>query len=350
MIVAASVQAQEATVSFSPPDPAENGREWIRMSSGEWLMGDLKNLRDDDLVFDSEDLGELKLDWDDVAELRSPRVLTYVFEDKIVLSGTGLVRDGKVIVNDGSQEHTMLRTDLLGILEGAPKEINYWSAKLGFGFIGRSGNTDQLDLNGYLRIKREAALNRLKLDLEGNRGEVNDVESINNQRASAVMDWFLYKNAFITLPAVEYYADQFQNLDQRWTAGAAVGIYPIRNKSLEWSISLGGGYQATRFESVEDGTDPNEKTGTVIPSTSLEWDLTGALELEFDYNAQISVPETQNAYHHAYVLLSVEIWNDNLNLDTSLTWDRVNNPRQREDGSVPSKDDFRTYVGFSLDI
>ena len=56
--------AQDTTESFSPPEPEPNGREWVRMSSGEWLMGDLKNLRDDDFVFDSEDLDELNLDWD----------------------------------------------------------------------------------------------------------------------------------------------------------------------------------------------------------------------------------------------------------------------------------------------
>ena len=102
LILALPGLAQEPTHGFAPPDPEPNGREWVRMSSGEWLMGDLKNLRDDDFVFDSEDLNELTLDWDDVVELRSPRVLTYVFEDKVILVGTGLVRGSEVLIDDGT--------------------------------------------------------------------------------------------------------------------------------------------------------------------------------------------------------------------------------------------------------
>ncbi len=263
LVFSSKAAAQEPASSFVPPQLESSGRDWVKMSSGEWLMGDVKGLRDDDFSFDSEDLDDLDLDWDDVAELYSPRILTYVFEDKIVLSGKGVIRADEIVIDDGMTEHHMKRSDLLGIIEGEQKEINYWSLKLGLGFVGRSGNTDQSDINTVLRIKRESALTRLMLNYEGNYGKLNGQESVNNQRASAALDFFLYRNLFITVPAVDYYNDTF---------------------------------------------------------------------------------------HHALALLSVEIWNDDLKLETSLTWDRVESPRPNEDGVVPLRDDFRTYVGFSLDL
>jgi len=347
---ASQIRAQDSTVEPSPFRPESNGRDWVKMSSGEWLMGDVKSLRDDDLLFDSEDLDELDIDWDDVAELYSPRILTYVFEDKIVIAGKAQIRGNEIVISDGIADHRMTRVDLLGIIEGEPKEINYWSAKLGLGFVGRSGNTDQADLNSVLRIKREAALTRLSLNYETNHGTLNGEDSINNQRATATLDFFVYRDLFISVPTFEYYSDHFQNTDYRWSLGASLGYFVIRDSKVEWSFSLGTSYQQTQYLSVEEGSDIGQDTGTLNPSTSFDWDLTGALEFEFNYNAKVGIPDTKNTFHHALALLSVEIWNDDLKLETSLTWDRTESPHADEYGVVPQRDDFRSYVGFSLDL
>ena len=58
--------AQETT--WQPPPPNPTALDWIRMSSGEWLAGEILVLRDDDFEFDSEDLDGLTLDWRDIVE------------------------------------------------------------------------------------------------------------------------------------------------------------------------------------------------------------------------------------------------------------------------------------------
>lgn len=88
--------------TWQPPEPNAEERDWLKMKSGEWLWGDLKSLRDKDLEFDSEEFDLQKLDWGDVTEFRSARILTYRFEDTGVYTGTAVVKDGIVKIQTGT--------------------------------------------------------------------------------------------------------------------------------------------------------------------------------------------------------------------------------------------------------
>ena len=68
-IACGSVFAATAVTStdFVPP-PDEY--DWVQLNSGEWLKGELQSLYDDELVFDSDNLGVLRLDWEDVVRFR----------------------------------------------------------------------------------------------------------------------------------------------------------------------------------------------------------------------------------------------------------------------------------------
>ncbi|UCF20050.1 MAG: DUF481 domain-containing protein, partial [Gemmatimonadota bacterium] len=149
--------------------------------------------------------------------------------------------------------------------------------------------------------------------------------------------------------AGEYFVDKFQNINPRWTAAAAVGLFLARKSSFEWWVQLGGGYQSTHFVSVAPGDSEEESSGSVIPTTSFDLDITGSLELSFNHRSQITVPDTDGTTYHTFALLSYELLSF-LDLDTSLTWDRVENPRRDAEGNVPKKDDFRIYFGIGIDF
>ena len=59
----AIAQADRNSSDFMPP-PDEY--DWIQLTSDEWLKGELVSLFDDQLVFDSDNLGLLKLDWEEI--------------------------------------------------------------------------------------------------------------------------------------------------------------------------------------------------------------------------------------------------------------------------------------------
>ena len=53
--------------------------------------------------------------------------------------------------------------------------------------------------------------------------------------------------------------------------------------------------------------------------------------------------------HHIVTLLSSDLFGD-LDLDISLEWNRTQNPKAAEDGSIPEQDDFRLQVGLSYEF
>ncbi|HET6347786.1 MAG TPA: DUF481 domain-containing protein, partial [Candidatus Krumholzibacteria bacterium] len=236
------------------------------------------------------------------------------------------------------------------ILEGAQREIDFWSMKASLGLVGRSGNTDQIDLNTAVRIRRVSPRSRWEIKYNANYGKVSGTLLTDNHNLSSVWDMLVKAGFFVTPAAVNLFVDKFQNINLRTTVAAGAGYAIMRGGDVDWSANLGVGYVQTRYASVQALQDDTEGTFSLIPATNLDWDLTGDIELLFDYNVQLALPEPRNSYHHASATISFDIWGDILNLDASLTWDRAESPKARADGSVPKRDDFRSTIGFGIDL
>jgi len=334
---------------WRPPAPSPEARDWVKLTSGEWLRGNIDLFRDDKLYFDSDELDDLEIDWGDIAEIRSPQMLTFTFLNKEEFTGTCLMRDGIIKIDTGTEVREFKRVHLMSILEGRPREINFWSFKATLGIIARSGNSDQTDANTFLRFRREATRSRFDLSYTGNFGSVNKETNVNNHRLDSTFNVFVSRRLFLTPIGAELFADEFQNIDYRATVGVGIGYYLWRQSAFDFFFSLGGAYQSIQYVSVEPGQDQHVENGSVVPGLSIEWDITGDIEFEVDYNAQIGVPDTKNTFHYLFVLLSIEI-STYLDWDTSIQWNRNENPVADADGNVPKRDDYRLSVGLGVDI
>ena len=339
-----------ADEAWQPLAPEPGAWDWLRLNSGEWLGGHLELMRAGDLEFDSDELGMLKLDWDDVSELHSPRILTYRFEGIGNFTGTAVMRGDTVTVNTFMGVSQMPRHRLILIMEGKLTEKNFWSARASLGMVGRSGNTNQTDVNSNLRVRRLTPGTRSILEYTNNYGKVQDIETINNHNLSVDFDVMVTARFFVTPLKVNLFRDPFQNLQLKSTWSAGVGYDIVKGGDLEWSIGVSGGYQGTTHESVEEGEDLKVSNGTIIANTEVDWDITGDLECRFDYNAQIGVPDVSNAFHHAQLAFSFDILGDILDLDLSVIWDRVESPTPDADGFVSERDDFRTTIGIGFEL
>ncbi len=91
---------------WRPPVPNPEDFDWIKLTSGEWLKGDIKLLRGEQLEFDSDELGILTFDWGDIAELRSPRQNTIALGSLETVTGTVLIRDDVVLIATDEGEQT----------------------------------------------------------------------------------------------------------------------------------------------------------------------------------------------------------------------------------------------------
>ncbi len=332
---------------WEPPTPPPDEFDWIQLTSGEWLKGELKVLYEKKLEFDSEELELLEFDWEDVKQVRGHRIFSVRFEGPVTVDGLLQVTEDKVFVTVGEERREFDRSQLVAIAPGEQKEINYWSAKLSFGLNLTRGNTEQTQYSAIANIKRRTSATRFVTDYLGNFTKTEGVETVNNQRVNTYFDIFKTRKYFFRPIFGEYYRDPFKNINSRVTVGAGMGYHIIDTSKTEWDVSGGPAYQRTRFDSVQVGQDSSESTAALVAGTYFNTELTKTVDFDFRYELQI-VNEASGTYtHHLVAGLETELtsW---LDFDVSFVWDRTEDPQPNADGTVPKQDDF--YLIFSLGI
>jgi putative salt-induced outer membrane protein YdiY len=351
IVIGTQVSAPGRT-NFALPDlgwsPPEDGFDWIQLKSGEWLKGRLKALQERDLEFDSDELNYLTFDWKDIRQVRSVHTLDVLFVDGEKVSGPVTITPDQITVG-GAEPRVLPRDQLQSLTPGGSKERNHWSGKLSVGLTLRQGNTESVEYNAQAHLQRRTPATRLSLDYIGNVSSVDQVESANNHRVNTEFDLWLPRRFYLILPFAEYYTDPFQNLAHRVTLGVGVGYDLIDRPKLEWNITAGPAYQQAWFESSEPGGPTQEGTGALVFGSRFDWDITHRIGLILEYRGQFTSREVGETTHHAVSTLSLEL-TKRFDLDVSLVWDRISNPKIGADGIQPQQDDYRLVVGLGVDF
>ncbi|RKZ66256.1 MAG: hypothetical protein DRQ44_06955, partial [Gammaproteobacteria bacterium] len=148
----AKAAADEA--SSKPWLPAAKEFDWVQLTSGEWLKGEIKSMYNDSLEFDSDKLDLLEIDWEDVKYLKSYRPSNINIENSEPLTGSLQISGDKVTITNGEDVREFKRHDLISLTPAGDREVDLWSLKFTLGLNVRSGNTDQVDYNSKFNAKR----------------------------------------------------------------------------------------------------------------------------------------------------------------------------------------------------
>lgn len=337
---------------FKPATPEPKKFDWILLTSGEWLKGDITVMRDDSLEFDSDQLDDLKLDWEKIAEVRSPRPNSILIDDGesgAPYTGKLLVTRDSVVITNEEGEQRFERNKLLVIVPGEPSEKNYWDGTVSLGISGKAGNVNQTDISLYALARRRTLESRWTTTYNGAFGSVEGEATVDNHRLSSRYDWFIGRKWYLTPLVLEYYRDIFTNIEHQITPAAQVGYHVIDTSKMEWDLEAGGGYRYTAYNSVEPGEPDSTGTAAIVAGTRFSWDITGDIEFQMNYQIQVGVPKTADTNQNAFLALSIDLIGD-IDLDLSLTWNRTGNPRADSDGTVPQSDDLRYTVGLGWDF
>ena len=326
-----------------PPAPRTDEFDWLQFRNGEWLKGEITDLQDDDLVFDSDELDEQKIDLDDVYALYTHGIATITFRDRSTIEGRVAIEGDRVIVANDEGEQEFDRSKVRSMFLGEFTEWNLWSGKISFGATFRQGNTDTTDISGFFRLARRAPLNRLWMEYTGRYGEVDGDRTVDNHRAVLNFDLYATERLFVRIPGLEFFRDEFQNINYRITPSVGLGYDVIDESDLTWSVLGGVGYQYTRFVDVEAGADEDRGDTVAVLGTRLTWEPTSTIDLAFRYDLSVPVPSTRRWVHRASFEAEFELYKD-LDLDVQIIWDRVNDP-EPSNGVTPEPDDIQLYVG-----
>jgi len=328
--------------------PPADSFDWIQLKSGEWLKGHFKGMQERELEFESEELDDQSFDWKDIRQVRTHRIVDVLFVDDEKISGPVIITPTEVTVA-GETPRIFPRDQLQSLTPGGTKERELWSGKLSVGLTLRSGNSEQADLNTQAYLQRRTPATRLSLSYLANFSELDGAESANNHRINSEFDLWVSRRFYLILPYVEYYRDPFQNLSHRLTAGVGVGYDLLDRPKVEWNITAGPAYQQAWYESSQPGEQTRKGAAAIVFGSRFDWDVTRKLELILEYRGQYTSREIGETIHHAVGTLSFDV-TKRFDLDVSLTWDRIANPKVGSDGVPPKPDDFRLVVGLGVDF
>jgi hypothetical protein len=349
---AAAPESAAPDVPWRPPPfvpGAKRVKDWLLLDSGELIRGRIEYILDEEVHFDSDELDDLDIDWEDIEGFYSARFNTYRYYDREIVSGTAAMHAGVIRIDTGTEIVQFHRDALFSMIEGEPKEINYWSLDIDIGLTLRSGNSDQSDLTSGVEIDRESPLTKMILTYQNAYSVVEGEDITNNHRFTGLFQVYVSQRTFLLAPLVDAYRDKIQNIDLRGTAGGGIGYDVIDRPKIEWNVVGGAGYQRTDFSTVEADEPGSADDAALIFRTTLELDPVPDVDWDTTYQLLLVVTDLDKTSQHLESEFSFEVWGP-LDLDLDFVWDRIQHPAADADGEVPESDDFRLTVGFSLEI
>ncbi|NOQ89302.1 MAG: DUF481 domain-containing protein [Gammaproteobacteria bacterium] len=348
-IVDAEAKTAADEASSKPWLPAAKDFDWIQLTSGEWLKGEIKSMYSDSLEFESDILDTLDIDWADVKYLKSYRSSSINIDGHEPVDGSLQISADKVTISDGDNVQEFNRSDLISLTPSGKREVDLWALKFTLGLNFQSGNTDQIDYNAKFNAKRRTAKSRVLIDYIGTISKVDNdagdrIETVNNHRLSVSDNIYATRYFFYTPIFAEFYRDPFQNIDQRITAGIGLGYTIYDTGMFEWNVNGGPAYVSTKFISVLPGEKQKIDAGALVLGTDLDAEVTSSLDFIFKYKIQASEPESGGYTHYMIATFESEI-TGSLDFDISMIWEHISQPTEDDLGVAPEPDDYRLTVG-----
>ena len=329
--------------------------DWLKLTSDEWLKGDIISMYDEVLEFDSDNLDMQSIDWEDVSELRSKNILSIRMVDGTIAEGYLVIKEGKLTLVDKGKAKNYSLKNLLSIASSSSNERDLWDGYIDIGANLRSGNTVQLDYTFAAGMQRRSSSSRFKADYIANYSKYEDQETeqnivtANSDRLTSIFDWFFSRKIFFRAVDFEYTSDEFLNVDHRFSYGVGIGYHLIDNSLTTWDINAGPSYQTTQFIEVQDGEKDSESSGGLTLGTDFTYEFTSDIDYDLSYQVQFVSEEAGEYIHHFQTGLEIELASD-LDFDITFYVDRTENPKADGAGNVPEQNDYRLVLSLGYDF
>ena len=343
------VDVSKIQLPWKELSPSPKAMDWVQTKTGEWCRGEIKAMYDDELEFESDEMGLYSFNFEDVAQIKSFSIISVNIEDIASFSGIIRYKEEEITIIQGDKEFKFPSSQIVSLAQDGELERHNWSGKITVSLDIRSGNKQTLDYSAMINIKRRTGETRLAFDYLGRISKVNREETSNDHRINEKFDIYLSRNFFWTPIFSEFYQDKFQNIDQQYTVGAGIGYTFLHTKKFEIDVSGGPAVMHTQYVNVRDGDNRNPTSAALELSTKIEIELTSITDIKYDYKLTFTDDASGKYKHH--MVLSFE--NDLTGwLDLTLTgiWDHISLPEERQDGTVPFSNDYQMLVGLGIEF
>ena len=334
----------------------DNNDDWVKLKSGEVIKGELNgtikkdsNSYKQEIEFDSDDLGDQKIELGDIQELQTAGYFTIRTADGAIYDGYLSIRNNKLYLTNVDKEMSFPVTEVISIYRGKEKDSEQWDAEFTFAMDMSSGNTDELTLQGDIKAERNTVESRTKLNANHETKESNDEKTANNSTIGGSYDIYIDNRLFFRPVDLKAENDEFQNLDYKITASMGVGYFFIANESTEWDVTVGPAYTYTKFLTVEEGNSSSANSGAFKLDSNFDYELTKNIDFTYDYNMTWESEESGGVFQQNTLGFDIDLVG-NLDLSIEGIWKHRSDPTADSNGKVPEKDDYQMLVGLSYEI
>ena len=348
--------AEEDKSKWQKPTPIfKQDFDWIKLTSDEWLKGDIVSMYDEKLEFDSDELGMQTIDLDNVAELRSKQWQSIRMFDGTIAEGYLVLKDGQLSLVKHGVTARYEFSNLLSIASSGENERDLWDGYVNLGINLREGNTVQFDYTFSAGMQRRSSSSRFKTDYIADYSRYQEQETeetkvtADSERLTSSYDWFFNPKIYFRAADFEYMADELLNLEYRIHYGIALGYHIIDTSRTSWDVNLGPSYQKSKFLSVVDEVNNSEDSFGVTLGTDFTFEVTSDIDYDASYSVQVIDEASGGNIHHFQTGIEIDLTND-FELDLTFYADRTENPKEDSDAKVPEKNDFRLVVALSYDF
>ena len=322
--------------------------DWVQLTSGEWLKGQIRVMYQDSMEFDSEELDLQTFDLEDINVIRSAQIINLRMRSGRTATGK-LLLEGDQVTVIGDEQVTTTRDEILTITAGVQTERNFWTGDIVINGNYRTGNTEEVETGVDVRFQRRTVISRIRLEFASDFNQINGVQTVDSQSGHASWDRFRSETIFLRPFFVDYFSDPFQNIESRYTMGVGIGYQLRDTPRIDWNIFVGPAYQETKFTEVEAGESDTESAAALTSGTVFEIELTSRIDLLADYRFQFAKEEAGGYSHRMTSTLEIDL-TDSLDFDISAEWNRTQNPKPNADGTVPEQDDYRLSFGIGYEF
>jgi len=312
--------------------------DWLWLKSGEFLIGNIEDLYEEKMAFDSDDLGDLKIKWKDISRINSRQLFTVRTINGEIVTGTIALEDGILVVSNNRQ-HKIPQDDLMTLIAGLETGANIWEGKITFGANLSSGNINKLEYNTNAELSRHTTASRIKASYIAIIGETDNVQTDENHRFTTTYDVYSDKDLFFRPLDLSLFRDPLQNVNSRINVGMGIGYQFIDDGDQELEMNLGPSYLYTKYEYTDTQLTSSDSSLAVSLTVDYEREIHDQIDFELSYKITATESELGGYLQNTKMNFDIEL-TDVLDFEITFFWDRVNNPLFDVDGMQLEKMTF----------
>ncbi|MDN3683883.1 hypothetical protein QW180_07155 [Vibrio sinaloensis] len=145
----------------------EQGDDWLKLKSGEVIKGELTgtvkeeaNSFDQEIEFDSDDLGQQEIEIEDIDILQTASFFTIRTTSGEIFDGYLSIQNQRLYLLNNGQQRSFPVEQVVSIYRGAEEDSGHWETELFLGLDISKGNTDEFFAFWEKLRRKETTLNR----------------------------------------------------------------------------------------------------------------------------------------------------------------------------------------------